>query len=102
MSTTISAQDPLLLVESLIRFGRSPDGAVERDLRAAIRRLVAERDALLSDLAFPAAPTGREDVSVARVNVEAPNSHERSSTIAGEALGDITHGQSVEPEVGGK
>lgn len=35
----INVQDPLLLLESLIHFGRSSDGAVERDLRAAIIKL---------------------------------------------------------------
>jgi len=44
----ISVQDPLSLVESLIQFGPSHDGAVERDLRAAIRRLMAERDEMLA------------------------------------------------------
>src|SRR5882757_5233592 len=47
MMTTISAQDPELLLSSLLQFGRSPDGAVERDLRAAIARLrEAKRRAL--------------------------------------------------------
>lgn len=38
-ASAVNAQDPELLLESLLHFGKSQDGSVERDLRNAIRRL---------------------------------------------------------------
>lgn len=45
----LSAQDLHILLASLIQFGRSPDGSVERDLEAAIDRLTRERDAAVAE-----------------------------------------------------
>ena len=42
MTGRIAPQDPLVLLESLLTLGPSHDGAVERDLRAAILRLINE------------------------------------------------------------
>lgn len=50
--TAISAQDPAVLLESLIALGPSHDGAVERDLRNALTRLsrgLANLHAILDD-----------------------------------------------------
>jgi hypothetical protein len=44
MTKTVSPSDPLTLLAILIQFGPSQDSAVERDLAAAINRLIAERD----------------------------------------------------------
>ena len=50
MTDAVSPSDPLALLAALVQFGPSPDRSNERDLGAAIDRLIAERDALAKTL----------------------------------------------------
>lgn len=40
-----SVQDPLVILAGIKRFGLAPDGSDLRDLEAAIRRLIEQRNA---------------------------------------------------------
>lgn len=46
----VSVQDPLVLLQSLLRFGRSQDGSVERDLEHAVRSLIAREKEAQTEL----------------------------------------------------